>query len=72
MRGLTFLVLAAVAGIGFTAATPKAEAQVSVNIGVEPEQVLACVNAVGSQEMWRKASSIRAPRFTVSRQLQSL
>ena len=34
MRGFTFLVLAAVAGIGFTATTPKAEAQVSVSIGV--------------------------------------
>jgi hypothetical protein len=37
MRGFTFLVLAAVAGIGFTAGAPKAEAQVSVNIGVAPE-----------------------------------
>jgi hypothetical protein len=35
MRGFTFLVLAAVAGIGFTA--PRAEAQVSINIGVAPE-----------------------------------
>jgi hypothetical protein len=29
MRGFTFLVVAAVAGIGFTATTPKADAQVS-------------------------------------------
>ena len=37
MRGFTFLVLAAVAGIGFTTNTPKAQAQVSVDIGVAPE-----------------------------------
>jgi hypothetical protein len=37
MRGFRFFVLAAVAGIGFTIATPKAEAQVSVDIGVAPE-----------------------------------
>jgi hypothetical protein len=37
MRGSTFLVLAAVAGIGFITTTPKAEAQVSVAIGVAPE-----------------------------------
>jgi hypothetical protein len=37
MRGFTFLVVAAVAGIGFTATAPKAEAQVSVAIGVAPE-----------------------------------
>jgi hypothetical protein len=37
MRGFTFLVVAAVAGIGFTATTPKAEAQVSVDIGVAPD-----------------------------------
>src|ERR1700691_6713679 len=37
MRGFTFLVVAAVAGIGFTAMAPKAEAQVSVDIGVAPE-----------------------------------
>jgi hypothetical protein len=37
MRGFTFLALAAVAGIGFIATAPKAEAQVSVNIGVAPE-----------------------------------
>src|ERR1700679_560999 len=37
MRGFTFFVLAAVAGIGFIATTPKAQAQVSVDIGVAPE-----------------------------------
>jgi hypothetical protein len=37
MRGFTFLVLAAVAGIGFTATAPKAEAQVSVEVGVAPD-----------------------------------
>src|SRR5580658_3772145 len=37
MRGSTFLVVAAVAGIGFMPATPKAEAQVSVAVGVAPE-----------------------------------
>jgi adenylate kinase len=37
MRGFTFLVLAAVAGIGFTTITPKAEAQVNVEIGVAPD-----------------------------------
>jgi hypothetical protein len=37
MRGLTFLVLAAVAAVGFAAATPRAEAQVSVDIGVAPD-----------------------------------
>jgi hypothetical protein len=37
MRGFTFVVLAAVAGIGFTGATPKAEAQVNINIGVAPD-----------------------------------
>ena len=36
MRGITFLTVAAVVAIGFTA-TPKAEAQVSVDIGVAPE-----------------------------------
>ena len=36
MRGFTLALLAAVAGIGFVA-TPKAEAQVSVDIGVAPE-----------------------------------
>ena len=36
MRGFTLVLLAAVAGIGF-AATPKAEAQVSVDIGVAPD-----------------------------------
>ena len=37
MRGFTFLVLAAVAGVGFMATTPKAEAQVNINIGVAPD-----------------------------------
>ncbi len=37
MRGFTFLLAAAVAGIGFTASAPRAEAQVAVNIGVAPE-----------------------------------
>jgi hypothetical protein len=37
MHGLKFLMLAAVAGTCFTAAVPKAEAQVSVNIGVAPD-----------------------------------
>jgi hypothetical protein len=37
MRGFAFLVLAAGAGIGFTASAPKAEAQVAVDIGVAPE-----------------------------------
>src|ERR1700683_1288959 len=37
MRGFTFIVLAAVAGIGFMATAPTAQAQVSVNIGVAPD-----------------------------------
>src|ERR1700691_4445771 len=38
MRGLTFVLgLAVVAGIGATAASQKAEAQISVNIGAAPE-----------------------------------
>ena len=37
MRGFTFLLLAGVAGIGFTAATPRAQAQVAVEIGVAPQ-----------------------------------
>src|ERR1700693_5401081 len=37
MRGFTFVLLATVAGIGFMATAPKADAQVSVNIGVAPE-----------------------------------
>jgi hypothetical protein len=37
MRRLTFLLITAVAGIGFTASAPKAEAQVSVDIGVAPD-----------------------------------
>lgn len=36
MRGFTFLVFAVVAGIGFTANAPKAQAQVNVEIGVAP------------------------------------
>ena len=37
MRGLSFLVLAAAIGIGFTASTPTAKAQVGVEVGVAPE-----------------------------------
>ena len=37
MRGLTFVVLAAVAGIGFTASAPRAQAQVAIDIGVAPQ-----------------------------------
>jgi len=37
MRGFKVLVLAAVAGVGIMAITPKTEAQVSINIGVAPE-----------------------------------
>jgi len=37
MRGFTFLVLATVAGIGLTTTTPKAEAQVTINIGAAPD-----------------------------------
>src|SRR5580658_1397240 len=37
MRGITFLVLASVAAISFMATTPKAKAQVAVEIGVAPE-----------------------------------
>jgi len=37
MRGFTFLLLAGVAGIGFTAATPRAQAQVAIDIGVAPQ-----------------------------------
>jgi len=37
MRVFTFIVFAAVAGIGFTASTPKAEAQVNISIGVAPD-----------------------------------
>jgi hypothetical protein len=37
MREFAFVLLAAVAGIGFTATAPRAEAQVSVNIGVAPD-----------------------------------
>jgi hypothetical protein len=37
MRGFRFLVIAAVAASCFTAAVPKAEAQVAVSIGFAPE-----------------------------------
>jgi hypothetical protein len=37
MRGCTFLLFAAVAGIGLTATAPTAQAQVSVDVGVAPE-----------------------------------
>src|ERR1035438_2543063 len=37
MRGSTFLVLAAVSGIGFITTTPKAQGQVNVEIGVAPD-----------------------------------
>ena len=37
MRAIAFLMLAGVAGIGFVATAPKAEAQVSVSIGLAPE-----------------------------------
>jgi hypothetical protein len=37
MRGFTFLAVAAMAGFGFIATTPTAEAQVSVDIGVAPD-----------------------------------
>jgi hypothetical protein len=37
MRGFTFLLLTAVAGIGLTAGAPKAGAQISVSIGAPPE-----------------------------------
>jgi len=37
MRGFAFFVIAAAAGIGFTATAPKAGAQVSVDVGVAPE-----------------------------------
>jgi hypothetical protein len=37
MRGFAFLMLAAVAGICFAATASKAEAQVSVTVGAEPE-----------------------------------
>jgi hypothetical protein len=37
MRGITFLALAAVAAIGFTVTTPKATAQVGVEIGAAPD-----------------------------------
>jgi hypothetical protein len=37
MRGLTFLLSAAVIALGITAGAPKAQAQVAVDIGVAPE-----------------------------------
>jgi hypothetical protein len=37
MRGFKFLLLGAVAGSCFAVSVPKAEAQVSINIGVAPE-----------------------------------
>jgi hypothetical protein len=37
MRGFTFVLLAASAVVGLTATAPKAEAQVSVDIGVAPD-----------------------------------
>ena len=37
MRGFTFLALAAVAAIGLTATAPKAQAQVTVEVGVAPD-----------------------------------
>jgi hypothetical protein len=37
MRGIGFLLLAGVAGLGLMATTPKAEAQISVQIGPAPD-----------------------------------
>jgi hypothetical protein len=37
MRGFTFLLLAGVAVMGFTGATPRVQAQVAVEIGVAPQ-----------------------------------
>jgi len=37
MRAGTFLVLAAIAAVGFTTNTPKAQAQVGVEVGVAPD-----------------------------------
>jgi hypothetical protein len=37
MRGFAFVLIAAVAGIGFTATAPNAKAQVGVEIGVAPD-----------------------------------
>jgi hypothetical protein len=37
MRGFAFLMLAAVAGVCFTVAVPKAAAQVTVTVGAEPD-----------------------------------
>lgn len=37
MRGFSFVLVAALAGIGLTSTAPNAKAQVSVNIGVAPD-----------------------------------
>jgi hypothetical protein len=37
MRGFSFVLLAAVAGIGITVTAPKAQAQVAVQVGVAPD-----------------------------------
>jgi len=37
MRGFTFVLLAAAAGIGVVATAPPAQAQVSINIGLAPD-----------------------------------
>jgi hypothetical protein len=37
MNGLKYILLAAVAGIGMTVATPRASAQVALDIGVAPD-----------------------------------
>ena len=37
MRGLMFLALVAVVGVGLTSISPKAEAQVTINIGTAPD-----------------------------------
>src|SRR6201996_9312793 len=37
MRGFTFALLAAMAGFGLTVTAPKAQAQVSVDVGVAPD-----------------------------------
>ncbi len=37
MRGFSFLLVAAVAGIGLTVTTPQAKAQVGVEVGVAPD-----------------------------------
>ncbi|MGB7727868.1 MAG: hypothetical protein WBL50_07540 [Candidatus Acidiferrum sp.] len=45
MRGFTFLILAAVAGSCFTAAVPKADAQVTVEVGAAPDCPYGYFNA---------------------------